>query len=76
MNSTAPRIRTFGFRVDRGGSVYVSTAPRTGGRTSPMSELYVGEVYRVVGGWRNDSSSDVHPNQTAAAERLIAITCG
>lgn len=76
MNEAIRRIRTYGFRIDRSGNVYAYAEQPHRGRVVDRHQLYVGTVTRVTGGWRNDASADIHPTQTAAAQRLVAIICG
>jgi hypothetical protein len=74
--TAAPRIRTYGFRVDRSGGVYAYLAQPRRGRCPQHSQMYVGSVRRERGGWRNEAVCDIHPTQTEAAQRLVTLICG
>lgn len=74
MDETAPRTRTYGFRINRSGEVYAHTTPGKHGQER-NGDLFVGYVQRTGRAWKNDQCCTQYRTQGEAGRKLVEIVC-
>ncbi len=72
-NTTQNTRRNYGFRIDRGGSVYAFHTAATHGRVPKHAETLIGYVWKIGKTWRNDQCCDEFRTQEDAATMLMRI---